>query len=306
MFRGKCYEEPAISQSEKQAALLLALTMLCYAGNHVVGRAVHGELPPLGLSFWRWFFGAIVLLPFVASELRQVLPEYLAHWRLFAFLGLLMIGSTSLVLVGLNFTTAANTSLINATQPTITALLCWIFLNDRLSVWQWLGVVLAFCGVSQIILQADWHTLWELSFNRGDLLVFLAMFGFSAYAINIRKIPKEFNSAQSLFAIIVFGTAALLPFYLAETVMYKAMPVSWHTVLVVATLSLLVSVMGMLMWTRGNQLVGPNRAAVYMNLLPLFGVGLAILFLQESIESYHLAGGALIGSGMWLVLRNKK
>ena len=68
-------------------------------------------------------------------------------------------------------------------------------------------------------------------------------------------------------------------------------------------LSILVSVAGMLMWTRGNQLIGPNRAAIYMNLLPLFGAILAVIFLQETIAVYHWVGGVLIAGGMWLVLR---
>ena len=98
--------------------------MLCYAGNHVIGRSVHGELPPLGLSFWRWLTGAALLFPFLYPGLRAAAPHYREHWRLFAVLGLLMVGSTTLVLVGLNFTTATNTSLINATQPTITTTTC--------------------------------------------------------------------------------------------------------------------------------------------------------------------------------------
>ena len=294
-----------ISQREKQAAVLLALTMFCYAANHVIGRAVHSELPPLGLSFWRWTTGAVILLPFVAADLGRLLPRYRRHWRLFSLLGLLMVGSTSLVLVGLNFTTATNTSLINATQPTITALLCWMFLADRLSASQWCGITIAFAGVAQIILRADWQVLSSLSFNRGDLIVLLAMFGFASYAINIRRIPDEYTPAQSLFAVIIFGIVPLLPLYLAETTMYMAVPLSWHTAGIVTTLSLLVSVLGMLMWTRGNQLLGPNHAAVYMNLLPLFGAILAVLFLGEAIAAHHLVGALLICGGMWLVLRKK-
>jgi drug/metabolite transporter (DMT)-like permease len=290
----------SISRGEKQAALLLALTMFCYAGNHVIGRAVHGELPPLGLSFWRWTFAAVMLFPFIVPKLGKLVPRYRKHWRLLCVLGLLIVGSTTLVLVGLNFTSATNTSLINAAQPTITALLCWIFLQDRLSGRQWFGIVIAFAGVTQIILRADWH---DLSFNRGDLIVLLAMFGFATYAINIRRIPSELTVTESLFAVIILGLIPLLPFYLAETVMYKPMPLSWQAVLVVTTLSLLVSVLGMLMWTRGNQLIGPNRAAVYMNLLPLFGAILSVIFLHETIAVHHLIGGVLIGGGMWLVLR---
>ncbi len=287
-----------------RATLLLSLTMLCYASNHVIGRAVHTDLPPMGLSFWRWVCGALILLPLVAPRLPVLLPLYREHWRVLALLGLLIVGSTTLVLLGLNFTTATNTSLINATQPTITALLCWLFLGDRLRPLQWLGIVVAFAGISLMLLQGDWRVLVDLSFNPGDLVVLLAMFGFAAYGINIRRIPAEFHVRESLFAIILLGLVPLLPLYLAETFVYRPVPASINTVLVVFVLALLVSVVGMLMWTRGNQLIGPNRAAIYVNLLPLFGALLAVLLLGESIRLYHVAGGLLIGSGMWLALRS--
>lgn len=288
---------------ESRAAVLLSLTMFCYASNHVIGRAVHTDLPPLGLSFWRWACGALILLLFVAPGLPRLWPLYRKHWRLLALLGVLIVGSTTLVLVGLNFTTATNTSLINATQPTITALLCWAFLGERLRPVQWLGIGLAFAGITLMLLRGAWEVLVNLSFNGGDLFVLLAMFGFAAYGINIRRIPAAFHVRESLFAIILLGMVPLLPLYLIETVTYRPVPLSLQTVLVVTVLALLVSVLGMLMWTRGNQLIGANRAAIYVNLLPLFGATLAVLLLGETIRPYHLVGGALIGSGMWLALR---
>lgn len=288
---------------EIRAALLLSLTMLCYASNHVIGRAVHAELPPLGLSFWRWFCGALVLLPVVAPRLISHWPSYIRDWRLFALLGFLITGSTALVLVGLNFTSATNTSLINASQPTITALLCWLFLHERLRAVQWAGIALAAAGVALIVLRGEWLHLAQLEFNGGDLLVLLAMFGFATYAISIRRIPQRYAVTESLFVVIVFGLPWLLPFYLLESAFYRPLPLSVESAVTVLVLALLVSVVGMLMWTRGNQLVGANRAAVYVNLLPLFGAGLAVLFLGESIHAYHVAGGLLVGAGMLMALR---
>jgi drug/metabolite transporter (DMT)-like permease len=277
--------------------------MLCYASNHVIGRAVHTELPPLGLSFWRWFCGALVLLPVVAPRLIGLLPRIIEDWRLFALLGFLITGSTALVLVGLNFTSATNTSLINASQPTITALLCWLFLGERLRAVQWAGIALAAAGVTLIVLRGDWLHLAQLEFNGGDLLVLLAMFGFATYAINIRRIPRHYAVTESLFVVIVFGLPWLLPVYLLESAFYRPLPLSMESAVTVLVLALLVSVVGMLMWTRGNQLIGANRAAVYINLLPLFGAGLAVAFLGETIHSYHVAGGLLVGAGMLMALR---
>ena len=292
-----------MTKINSRATLLLSLTMLCYASNHVIGRAVHTDMPPMGLSFWRWVCGALILLLFVAPRLGTLWPMYREHWRILALLGFLIVGSTTLVLLGLNFTTATNTSLINATQPTITALLCWVFLGDRLRGVQWLGIVIAFSGISWMLVQGDLQVFLALDFNPGDLIVLLAMCGFAAYGINIRRIPAEFHVTESLFAIILLGLIPLVPFYLVESVVYRPVPVSIETVLVVFVLALLVSVLGMLMWTRGNQLIGPNRAAIYVNLLPLFGALLAVLLLGESIRTYHVVGGLLIGSGMWLALR---
>lgn len=277
--------------------------MLCYASNHVIGRAVHTELPPLGLSFWRWFCGALILLPLVAPRLIGLLPKVVEDWRLFALLGFLITGSTALVLVGLNFTSATNTSLINASQPTITALLCRLFLGERLRVVQWAGIALAAAGVTLIVLRGEWLHLAQLEFNGGDLLVLLAMFGFATYAINIRRIPRRYTVTDSLFVVIVFGLPWLLPFYLLESAFYRPLPFSGEAALTVLALALLVSVVGMLMWTRGNQLIGANRASVYINLLPLFGAGLAVGFLGESIHTYHVAGGLLVCAGMLMALR---
>lgn len=293
----------ATASPERKAALLLALTMLCYASNHVIGRAVHVELPPLGLSFWRWLCGAAILLPLIAPNLRRLVPLYLQHWRILTLLGALIVGSTTLVLVGLNFTSATNTSLINASQPTITALLCWIFLGERLIARQWGGIGLAFAGIAVILVHGDLGALRHFVFNGGDLLVLLAMLGFATYGINIRRLPAELHVTESLFAIIVLGTLLLLPFYIAESLIYMTMPVTARASMIVVVLALLVSVVGMSMWTRGNQLIGPNRAAVYVNLIPLFGTLLAIGFLGEQVRSHHILGGAMVCVGMLLALK---
>lgn len=154
---------------EKRAALLLSATMFCYAANHVIGRAVHADLPPLGLSFWRWVCGALILLPFVITRLPVLLPRYREHWKILSWLGFLIVGSTTLILLGLNFTTATNTALINASQPTITALLSWIFLAEALRRVQWLGIALAFAGILSMIIRGDVQMLLSLDYNPGDL-----------------------------------------------------------------------------------------------------------------------------------------
>lgn len=286
------------------AYLMLALTAFFLASNHVVGRSVHGVIPPLGLSFWRWVAGAMILVPFVAPKLKASLPVYLASFNVFALLGCLMVGSTTLILVALNLTTAINVSLINAVQPTLTLLLAVVFLKDRVSKVSMLGICLALIGVVVMVSKASWSVIMKLEFNVGDFIALAAMIGFSSYALNLKKLPAELSVTESLFGITVVGSLMLLPFYLLESIYYVPVPVSESTLIVVLELALLVTVFGNLMWNKGNKIVGPNRAAIFINLIPIFGAVLAITFLGEKIYPYHFVGALLVGLGIFLVVVN--
>lgn len=290
-------------RTPEAAYVMLTLTALCLAGNHVIGRTVHGVIPPLGLSFWRWLAGAFLLMPLVLPTLVRRRSVYRRHLADLSLLGCLIVGSTTAVLVALNFTTAINVSLINAFQPVLTVVLAFLFLRERVSAAGTVGIVLAMFGVLLMLSEANWTRLASLRFNGGDLLALAAMFGFSAYALNLRsRLPSALSPVESLFAITVSGCLALLPFYVGESIMYKPVPLSSATVVAVLELALLVSVFGNLMWNEGNRIVGPARAAMFINLIPLFGAILAVSFLDEEIRFYHPAGAALVCAGIWLIV----
>jgi drug/metabolite transporter (DMT)-like permease len=278
----------------------LALTAFLLACNHIIGRAVHGEVPPVGLSFWRWAVGVLVLLPFVLRHGSERWPIYRRHWPAFALLGFFMIGSTTLVLVALSMTAAINVSLINAVQPTLTVLFAWLFLQEALNARRTAGILCAVVGVAVMVSRADLAVLTGLDFLPGDFVALLAMCGFSGYALNLHRLPRELSGIESLFAITVAGTTLLLPFYLVESAVWKTVPISATSIGAILALALLVSVFGNLMWNAGNRLIGPARAAIFINLIPVFGTVLAIVLLDERLYHYHLAGGALVGLGLYL------
>jgi drug/metabolite transporter (DMT)-like permease len=278
----------------------LTLTAFLLACNHIIGRAVHGEVPPVGLSFWRWVVGILALLPFVLRHGSERWAIYRRHWRAFALLGFFMIGSTTLVLVALSMTSAINVSLINAVQPTLTVLFAWLFLKEALSTRRTIGILCGVVGVAVMVSRANLELLTGLDFQSGDFVALLAMCGFSGYALNLHRLPQELSGVESLFAITVAGTTMLLPFYLVESLAWKTVPVSTTSIGAILALALLVSVFGNLMWNAGNRLIGPARAAIFINLIPVFGTILAIVFLDERLYPYHLAGGALVGLGLYL------
>jgi drug/metabolite transporter (DMT)-like permease len=215
-------------------------------------------------------------------------------------LGFFMIGSTTLVLVALNMTSAINVSLINAVQPTLTVLFGRLFFKEALNTRRTVGIVCGVVGVAVMVSRADLALLAGLDFQPGDFVALLAMCGFSGYALNLHRLPRDLSGVESLFAITVAGTALLLPFYLVESMVWKTVPVSPTSIGAILALALLVSVFGNLMWNAGNRLIGPARAAIFINLIPVFGTVLAMVFLDERLYRYHLTGGGLVALGLYL------
>ena len=270
-----------LGQRPGLAYLLLTVCMLLLASNHIIGRGVHDQLPPVGLSFWRWFAAAIMLLPFVLPRIGASIDAYRRNLGDLVLLGGLIVGSTTVILIALNFTTAINVSLINATQPTITVMFSWLFFRQHLSRRQAVGIAIAFIGVAVMLTRGQLEVLTSLGLNFGDVIALLAMAGFSAYAVNVRRLPAGLNPVESLFGVIVAGSVVLLPFYLIESFFFRPMPMTGLAVVAALSLALLVSCLAMLLWNVGNQAVGPNRASIFMNLIPVFGAALAMGFLGE-------------------------
>jgi drug/metabolite transporter (DMT)-like permease len=293
-------------KSDNYAYLILTLGTLSYATNHVIARAVHTEIPPVGLTFWRWLVAALILLPFVWRDLLPAFQILRTNFRIFLLLGFTMIGATAIITVALNYTSAINVSLVNTTQPLMTVLLAWIFSRETLTRVQILGLIAGTLGVVVMVSHADWIILSSLQFNRGDLLVLLAMLSFAFYAINLRKIPETLNSSLSLFIIIVSGCFLLLPFYIAETVLVRSVPINITAISSITTLALIGSLFGMLVWNKGNRIIGPARAGMFINLVPIFTAILAIIFLNEKLYLYHFVGAFLITLSIFLVLRKPK
>ena len=275
------------------------------ACNHIVGRFVHTEIPPIGLSFWRWFFAAVILFPFIIRGKRTVHQLFVNNTGKLLLLGTLIVGATTLILVALNSSSAINISIINSFQPVLTIIFTRFFLKQKLAAIQLTGILLSCLGVLFMISNGQLDIIMSLQFNQGDLIALLAMCGFAGYAINVYRIPEELNVVESLFGIIISGCIVLLPFYLLESFFYKPVPLSLTTLWAIPVLALLVSVFSMLIWNFGNRTVGTARATVFINLIPVFGIILATTLLGEQLFLSHIIGAICIFFGVACVIKNR-
>ncbi len=240
----------------RTAYWVLTVIVMFWAISLVVAQQAHGEIPPIGLSFWRWAAGALVLLPFVWRDL-------ISHWhkifpRLWYFfvLGALIGGGGTLLLWSVKFTTTMNATLVNSSQPAFTALAAMLFLRHKFSAWQFVGIVSAFIGVSIIAVRGDWQILLNLDFNRGDILVVISTMAFTAYALNIARLPSDLPMAVVVFLIVACGSLLILPFYIAETIFVKPVPVTAFSVAALTYLALFTSVLTIYIWNLCNNAIG--------------------------------------------------
>ena len=282
---------------------LIAATVLTWAIGVVIARAVHQEIPPIGLSFWRWITATLILLPFVWGSLRKDTQLVIKNLRYFWVQGIFMTGGGMFLFVAVNFTTAINVALVNATQPILTVLIAWIIIRDGIKGIQILGIVAAFLGITVMVTKADLGVLMSLDFSAGDFITVLATTFYACYAINIRNMPEEIGTFPALFVILLMGSLTLFPFYILEAVFIRPTLFSGKLVIVVVVLALLVSILSIAMWNTGNAVVGHNRAAIFVNLMPVYSAILAIYFLDERLYLFHVVGALFVCAGIFMVIR---
>lgn len=292
----------AFQPGPRVAYLCLTGTMLMWAMGVVIARGTHETIPPVGLAFWRWFGGAMLLLPFIWRDLVRCWPQIVAKRWVFLALGGLMVWSGAGMHIAVNYTTAINTTLVNSGQPAVTALGAFLLGRERLTPLQWLGIAAATCGIVGMASRGDWQVLATFGFNFGEIVIFVSIFGFAAYALNVHRLPGEMGLFASLFVIGIAGSLIVLPGYIYETVAIRPMPLSWEAFWTVVTLAVFMTVLSMFLWNAGNRAIGPSRAGIFVNLFPVFCAALAIAFLGEELHLYHLVGAAFVCLGITLVV----
>ncbi|MCL4766220.1 MAG: DMT family transporter [Hyphomicrobiaceae bacterium] len=286
------------------AFLLLSLMALFWAGNQVLGRAVAGHVPPVALSFVRWSLASLIVLPFAWPHLRRDWPAVRANWRFLAFLGVVGGGAfNTLQYIGLNYTTALNSLVLNSTGPILIAIACVILFRDRLTATQISGTLLSMAGVLVVVSRGEVELLSTLSLNRGDLLILFAMAITGVYTACLRLRP-EIHWITFLFCQFLASGLFNAPLVLIEALAFgKTLQPTLFTVLAIGYVAIFPSILAYICFTRGVELIGGVRAGIFLHLIPFFGALLAIGLLGEPLAGFHVLGFVLILSGVALTSR---
>lgn len=288
---------------DQRPYLLVCLTYFMWALNVVVGRIAAGHFSPVALSVARWLLATLILLPFAWPHLKRDWPVIRANLPIILFLG--FTGTTGYAIAaywGLQYTEAINGLLIQCTMPLMIGFMAFVLVGDRLTGRQLIGIVVSLIGVLAILMRGDLHALRSITFNRGDLWFLVAIVVFSFYSPLVRKSPK-IHPLSLLAAFAIGGTLVVLPLLAWELVARPLPIVDLKSILICLYLAIFPSVLAYICYNRGVQLLGPNRVAALYPTIIVFGSALAIGFLGEQPQWYHLVGTVLIVGGVWLTTR---
>jgi drug/metabolite transporter (DMT)-like permease len=286
-----------------QPYLLLCITALCWAGNAIVGRLAAGHIPPVTLSFLRWTFAFLLILPFSWRHLTRDWDVIRGRLGIMIVLSITGIAAlNTLQYWALEYTQALNTLLLQSASPLVVAVWSLILLGVRLTPTQALGVLLSLAGVLVILLHGDLTTLSNIGFNKGDLIFTVALVIFAFYSVLSLKRP-DIHGLSFVAFTFGCGAACLIPLFIWELFTHPLMQIDTNNLLTLFYVAVFPSTLAYLCFNRGVQLIGANRAAPFFHVVPMFGTVMSIVFLGEHPQAFHFIGFALVLTGVFVASR---
>ena len=287
----------------RQPYLLLVATTLMWGGNAVAARLSVGEMSPMVLTTLRWAIAIAALAMFAQRPIAAEWRSLLRHWpRILLMSGFGFTIFNALFYLAAETTTAINIGMIQGVMPALVMVGSFLAYRIPIRPVQVLGLVVAVAGVAAVVSRGDPAALLRAHFVIGDLWVLIACVFYSGYGVSLRGRPAA--SPLAFFAALALGALLTsLPLLAYEAAAGRAVwpgPKGWALILFIA---LCPSLIAQVFFMRGVELIGPGRAGLFINLVPVFAALLGVLVLREGFAPYHAAAMALVLGGIWLAER---
>ncbi|MEO8818283.1 MAG: DMT family transporter [Paralcaligenes sp.] len=271
------------------------VAVVIWAVNTIVTKMAAGVIEPTAISFYRWFLAWLILTPFIWRSVARDWGKIRPLCPRLAVLGFLaMVVNQDLGYIAAQTTSATNMGIILSMMPVLTiGCAAWI-LGERPTRMMLAGAALSLLGLFILIAQGQPSRLLTQGIRVGDVLMLVAVFAYALYGVLLRYWAIPLSPWLSLYVQIVFGVLFQLPLFL----LYPASPLTPESMSMILFAAVFASLFGPLLWIRGVQLLGPSRATLFMNLMPVLTAIIAIVFLKEKLHVYHVVGGLLAMAGV--------
>lgn len=281
-----------------RAYFYLCVTALFWGGNSVAGKMAVGHVSPMMLTTLRWVFALVIILVAMTPQIRRDWQKIKQHWLQLLAYG--VIGFTTfnaLLYSALKYTSAINAVILQAGIPMLIFLFNFMLFRTRASIAQVIGFTVTLLGVLITAAHGDFASLLQLEFNFGDALMIAACIVYAAYTVALRWKPAM--HWQSFIAAPAFGALiSAIPLLFWEigngTAIFPDMT-GWIIVLYAA---IFPSLMSQVLYVRGVEMIGANRAGLFINAIPVFGTLLSVMLIGETFHTFHLIALLLVLGGI--------
>ena len=272
------------------------LAVLIWTGNTLVTKMASTVIEPAAITFYRWSLAGLVLTPFLLRSVWQQRAVLLAHGHKLAFLGLLGMGMyQGLAYEAAKTTSAIHMGVIVALMPLISALLASFFAGEAPTASRLGGAGLSLAGLLFLSTHGHPTALLTGEAHGGDVLMLLAVASNALYGVLLKRWAVPLSTWQQLYVQIGFGVVLLMPFWWLA----PASPVNAQNIQLILYAGIPASIGAPFFWMNGIKRIGPVRASLFMNLLPIFVAAAAAAFLGEPLHGYHAIGGLIALVGVW-------
>ena len=280
--------------------LLLIVTMVMWSANGIAGRLAIGEVSPMVIVTLRWLLASMVLFAFARRRIIEDWQVLKHHLPVVIFGG--VFGFTifnALFYLAAHHTSGVNMTILQGSLPIFVLLGASVVFRGATTRLQWIGILLTLAGVVTVASQGSLETLMALSFNTGDVWLVIACMIYAAFTLTLRNRPKV--SGIGFFSVLAvaafFSSLPLLGWeWSSGDVQWPSMR-GWE---ILAFITLGPSLLAQLFFLRAVELIGPSRASIFTNLVPIFGPMIAIIVLGEPFHFYHAVALVLVLGGIGL------
>lgn len=281
--------------------LLLVLTTLGWGANSVASRMAVGQISPMTLTSARWGLVLVLLLVSFRRQIADNLPLVKKQWVAVVLMGASgFTGFNALNYVAAHYTSAVNLSITQGTVPLLVLLIGLVAHRSPVKARQLAGAAVALAGVAMVASGGSFEALMRLHFNIGDVMMFTAAVIYAGYTVALRDRGDGGGAGQIpfFFGMAVAAFLTSIPLVAAEGAMGGLHAPTPEGLAILVFIALVPSFMSALFFMRAVSLIGPARAGLFFNLVPVFGALLAVLILGEPLGLHQVIALGLVLGGI--------
>lgn len=279
----------------------LFLTAVFWGGTFVAGRAIAGRIDPFSAAFLRFALASVFLL-LAAWKVEGQLPKPSKQQVMIVLLLSItgVFAYNALFFTGLQHIDAGRAAVIIANNPIGIALLSLFFFKERLSMIQIVGIILSVMGALTAITRGNLFANLTGYIGMGELFIFGCVASWVAFSLIGKKITAELSPLVSIAYASSVGTLLLLWPAFSEGLLHKISAYSTMDWLNIIYLGILGTVFGFVWYYEGIKKIGPTRASIFINFVPISAIVIAFFILSESLTPSLFVGTLLVVTGVYL------